>query len=439
MVCTPQVSLPILITLVCHPNNILAFVTLSKAATEVALKARTLGRVPYLSSFHLKPDQVISPQKLLTHLIMLSLKPYREKEFGVSSLRLLFALHPITSLHPVINSSVGQVWKKEIPQMLRILDDHTEKTLNQKEWEERLLQFSGQSLMAINDDDWLKQLTKAILEKINYFSDDEEKAFLYKFFGFTLRTSRNLHLVKTTLLSILNSAHEELQEREERDQVKISAISALSYMLRRIFKFKPGSFIRKEVFTFLVPLLLSIQDNNIEVVKACGGALTEWTHVLGWSSLTETFRHTTLSDHIQAVEETCKFLVDQGKYHHLGEVLYQSFGFLKRPQPFLRAAAVNFIGLTTKSINMNRIHENDVQLIRDALENVKNDPKDSIKAMVNVILTKVDEDVKFQGSHTSRLSQMSNNFLKGFGIKTPDKKKRLFKIVKRDVDIDENH
>ncbi|XP_071465405.1 maestro heat-like repeat-containing protein family member 1 [Marmota flaviventris] len=189
-----MVSLPILITLVCHPSNILAFVTLSKAATEIALKARTLGQVPYLSNFHLMPDQVVSPQKLLTYLVLLSLKPYREKEFGVSSLRLLYALHPITSLHPVINSDVGQVWKKEIPQMLRILD--------------------GRSLVAINDDDWLEKLAKTILEKINYFNDDEEKAFLYKFFGFTLRTSRNLQLVKTMLSSILNSAHEELQERE---------------------------------------------------------------------------------------------------------------------------------------------------------------------------------------------------------------------------------
>ncbi|KAM5174128.1 maestro heat-like repeat-containing protein family member 1 [Callospermophilus lateralis] len=1194
-----MVSLPILITLVCHPSNILAFVTLSKAATEIALKARTLGQVPYLSSFHLMPNQVVSPQKLLTYLVLLSLKPYREKEFGVSSLRLLYALHPITSLHPVINSDVGQVWKKEIPQMLRILDDNTEKTLNQKEWEERLLHFSGQSLVAINDDDWLEKLAKTILEKINYFNDDEEKAFLYKFFGFTLRTSRNLQLVKTMLSSILNSAHDELQEREgiavalgivslghlkitldelkeysttlmdqdtssilklmkeyqqrewglvcstiylsygkiiseskgaifhhldtilasvlqhyhncivekdnnvkvdflnalsrvtvilsnlsitlqhdipqkieiisfmvelireepvncvsssirrtamniitdfrnlkpllepentvevlqtcfksvlslpssnvirkeasspkegqanvelfretlqslrrvmealvtekatqiqvclqvlntwlnslkdsereramwcaarilgftakmnnfeveiqftwlgclvrllaircqdpvdnicflsaqavynlycilqqqkqvtrkkqglweeedknevysanvfynntyriakafaeyftqiqltnlvltamndltdseskvslaaaqlmsavmkergrdmlkieeivecilerlnsqlepstkeetlqamsslagsnthtvvpmllnkplpwdrtqlalwkafgtqrettinvlqllmgvlektytreerkemsfqpvavtcalcemlseticqeavqelyprlllsvlchlywvieqrspqkmvvytkegfpggkskpfdptgcalevvklvfkaaaydevvvyanehqcwellsspksyyigimdltsnfwfhvslpsgivkncepfilhrivshvrnllyssddhqkvmartfyvqllwhssvakiigqdfvgdlirwikepnlimkeiglrgisnlalhpgnseilqslvpllrdllnnevrvavqavktlrniiyhgqgedtkvvfcnisrqlrplindERDQVRISAISALSYMLRRIFKLKPGSFVRKEVFTFLVPLLLSIQDNNIEVVKACGGTLTEWTHVLGWSSLTETFRHTTLSDHIQVVGETCKFLVGQHKYHQLGDLLFQSFGFLKRPQPFLRAAAVNFIGLTTKSINMNCIHDDDVQLIRHALECVKNDPRDAIKVIANAILKKIDEDVKIQGSYASRLSQISSNFLRGFGIKTRKRKKHLFRTVKREIDIDENH
>lgn len=50
------------------------------------------------------------------------MKPYRGGEFGVSSLRLLYALHPITSLHPIINSSVGQLWMKKIPQMLQILD-----------------------------------------------------------------------------------------------------------------------------------------------------------------------------------------------------------------------------------------------------------------------------------------------------------------------------
>ncbi|XP_041592324.1 maestro heat-like repeat-containing protein family member 1 [Vulpes lagopus] len=171
-----MVSLPKLITLACQPSNTLSFVLLSKTATKMALRARSQGQVPYLSSFHLSPTQFISPQKLLTHLVVLSVKPYREGEFGVSSLRLLYALHPITSLHPIINSSVGQLWMKKIPQMLQILDDHTEKNLNQEEWEDRLLQFSSQSLVAIDDDSWLEQLIKVVLERINYFSDDEEKS-----------------------------------------------------------------------------------------------------------------------------------------------------------------------------------------------------------------------------------------------------------------------
>ncbi|KAB1254205.1 Maestro heat-like repeat-containing protein family member 1 [Camelus dromedarius] len=243
MVQTSRVPLPKLITLLCQPSNSLAFVPLSKTATEMALRARTLGQVPYLSGFHLQPTQFISPQKLLVHLVMFSLKPYREKEFGVSSLRLLNALHPITSLHPIINLDVGWLWAKEIPKMLQILDgeelcasagpfalprpsgrrgpkfspllDHTEKTLSQKEWQDRLLQFSSQSLLAISDDNWLEQLLRVILERINYFSDeDEEKAFLYKLFGFCLRTARNTELLKSMLSSILQTAHEELQERE---------------------------------------------------------------------------------------------------------------------------------------------------------------------------------------------------------------------------------
>ncbi|XP_047596026.1 maestro heat-like repeat-containing protein family member 1 isoform X4 [Lutra lutra] len=254
-----MVSLPKLITLACQPSNTLAFVLLSKTATNMALKARSLGQVPYLSSFHLCPTQFISPQKLLTHLVVFSLKSYSERELGISSLRLLHALHPITSLHPVINSNVGQLWMKKIPQMLRILDgllvwtmfcteqicspefcasrfprtlflvlrglgksmgfgtrdpNHTKKNLDQEEWEDRLLQFSSQSLVAINDDSWLEQLIKVVLERINYFSDGEEKAFLYKFFGFTLRTSRNMKLVKTMLSSILQSVHEDMRERE---------------------------------------------------------------------------------------------------------------------------------------------------------------------------------------------------------------------------------
>lgn len=54
---------------------------------------------------------------------------------------------------------------------------------------------------------------------------------------------------------------------QERHQVKISATSALGYMLRHIYKFKPGLSTRREIYSFLVPLLLSFQDNNPEVVK----------------------------------------------------------------------------------------------------------------------------------------------------------------------------
>ncbi|XP_069317072.1 maestro heat-like repeat-containing protein family member 1 [Eulemur rufifrons] len=209
------VSLPKLISLLCEPSNTSAFVVLSDSAREVALREQALGQHPHLSSFHQRPSEFVSPQQLLSHLVLCAVKPYRENAFGVSSLRLLHTLRPVTTLHLVVNADVDRLWSKELPQMLRMLYEHTEKSLDQDEWEERLLQFSSQSLVAINDDSWLEQLTVTTLERINNGSDEEEqKAFLYKFFAFTLRTSRSPDLVQRMLSAMLNTSHEEPQERE---------------------------------------------------------------------------------------------------------------------------------------------------------------------------------------------------------------------------------
>lgn len=54
---------------------------------------------------------------------------------------------------------------------------------------------------------------------------------------------------------------------KERDQVRISTMSALGHMLCQVNKFKPGPVLRREIYSFLVPLLLNFQDNNPEVVK----------------------------------------------------------------------------------------------------------------------------------------------------------------------------
>lgn len=38
-----------------------------------------------------------------------------------------------------------------------------------------LPQFSSQSLVAIDDDNWLEHLVRVVLEKISYFSDDDKE------------------------------------------------------------------------------------------------------------------------------------------------------------------------------------------------------------------------------------------------------------------------
>ncbi|XP_053514739.1 maestro heat-like repeat family member 5 [Artibeus jamaicensis] len=68
---------------------------------------------------------------------------------------------------------------------------------------------------------------------------------------------------------------------DEKDEVRISATSALGHILTQVRKLKPGSALRKQMNSLLVPLLLSLQDNNTDAVKACRRALTEWTKVMG--------------------------------------------------------------------------------------------------------------------------------------------------------------
>ncbi|XP_053751015.1 maestro heat-like repeat family member 5 isoform X5 [Panthera pardus] len=245
----------------------------------------------------------------------------------------------------------------------------------------------------------------------------------------------NIIMKEVGLRGISNLA---LHPGQERDLVKISATSALGHMLHRVHKFKPGAITRREIYSFLVPLLLSIQDNNTEVVKACGGALTEWTKVIGWSSLTQTFQHTTLSDHIQVLEETCKYLVGTKKIQLVGEFLSQSFDFLTSPQSFLREAAINFIGLTIKRLTMKRIHEDDVELLQNAIGSLRNDPVESIQSLVTTTLKNLDEYLNPESISASRMSQLSNNIFKVTGMKTSERKKRLFKTVKQERDDDDN-
>lgn len=91
-----------------------------KNGKGVSFTSTTLWVCPNLPSPHPKSFLCLLLASLVSQ--MLSRKPYREKEFGTSSLRLLHTLHPITSRHPVIYSNVGQLWMKAIPQMLQILD-----------------------------------------------------------------------------------------------------------------------------------------------------------------------------------------------------------------------------------------------------------------------------------------------------------------------------
>lgn len=73
-----------------------------------------------------------------------------------------------------------------------------------------------------------------------------------------------------------------------------------------------------------------------------------------------------------------------------------------------------------------------------AIGTLRNDPVESIQALVITTLKKLDEYVYLGSASTSRMSQLSNNIFKVTGMKASERKKRLFKTVKQERDDDDN-
>lgn len=71
-----------------------------------------------------------------------------------------------------------------------------------------------------------------------------------------------------------------------------------------------------------------------------------------------------------------------------------------------------------------------------ALQSVSNDPVESIQTLVNTTLKNIDYLVNTRPIRTSRISRLSTTFFKVSGMKTPKRKKRLFKIVRRETGDD---
>ncbi|XP_053423323.1 maestro heat-like repeat-containing protein family member 7 [Nycticebus coucang] len=204
---------------------------------------------------------------------------------------------------------------------------------------------------------------------------------------------------------------------DEREPVRIAAISALGYMLRRDKKYKARATMKRELCKFLLPLLLNVQQENSKVVKVCGEALSEWAKVIGWVPLTGTFQHITLSNHLQVIQDTCAYLVRRGKQQLMGDLLSQSLEILGNPQTSLKAAALTVIGCTVKHINTNNMHEEDVQVMRSALERLERDEDHQVRSLAQEVLAEVSDPA----------SQLPTSRRTIMGIKVPGRKVHLVK------------
>ncbi|XP_072110546.1 maestro heat-like repeat-containing protein family member 1 [Mobula birostris] len=153
-----------------------------------------------------------TPHALLTRLLVVSSFPYRGRGRGVPALRLLQVLAPI--IHP----QLVEVWNQQVPPLIQHLEENSEESLPQRQWEDKLLLLLSRSLEAVTlgDEAWCCQLSEEMSRHLHqYNSFPQEKGFLYKCAGVVLRQSANADLVRRQLLELLQSVrHIEVLERE---------------------------------------------------------------------------------------------------------------------------------------------------------------------------------------------------------------------------------
>lgn len=203
-----------------------------------------------------------SPYAIATRLLTVSSSPYLGGSRGAASLCLLNVLH--RDIHPLL----GQRWATTIPLLLEYLEEHTEKTLPQKEWEEKLLVFLRDSLAVVSDNTWICQLSLEMCKQLPCYNGiPQEKNFLYKCVGTTLGAASSKDVVRKLLQELLETAR--YQEEAEREGLAccfgICAISHLDDTLAQLEDFVRSDVFRKSIGIFNI--FKDRSDNDIDKVK----------------------------------------------------------------------------------------------------------------------------------------------------------------------------
>ncbi|XP_069477987.1 maestro heat-like repeat-containing protein family member 1 isoform X2 [Ambystoma mexicanum] len=239
-----------------------ALTPVCKSLTQLAMKKQEAGVETLLINYEMNVN-LPSPHALTTRLLVVSSCPYLGDGRGTAALRLLGVMQP--NIHP----AVSQIWEKEIPSLLNYLEDNTEKSLVQKEWEDKLLQFLGDSLNAVSDDSWICQLAQEMGKRLPCYNClFVEKNFLYKCIGTVLRISSNKDMVTKQLQELLATAR--YQEEAEREGLAtgfgICSVSHLDITLLKLEDFLKSDVLKK--YMGLFNIFKDRNENDLEKIKS---------------------------------------------------------------------------------------------------------------------------------------------------------------------------
>uniref|UniRef100_A0A8C4UL78 Maestro heat like repeat family member 1 n=1 Tax=Falco tinnunculus TaxID=100819 RepID=A0A8C4UL78_FALTI len=239
-----------------------ALTPLCKSLMYLAMKKQEEGESASLIRYDLNAN-LPSPYALTTRLLVVSSQPYVGDCRGTAALRLLNVLH--YSVHPALD----QLWSKKIPLLVEHIEENMEKSLSQKDWEEKLLLFLQETLVAVSDNTWICHFVTEMCRQLHgYNGFPLEKNFLYKCIGTTLGACASKDLVQKQLQELLETAryHEEAEREGLASCFGICAINHLEETLAKL-----EDFVRSDVFKKSVGLFSIFKDRSdteVEKIKS---------------------------------------------------------------------------------------------------------------------------------------------------------------------------
>ncbi|KAM9235094.1 maestro heat-like repeat-containing protein family member 1 isoform 2-T2 [Leptosomus discolor] len=239
-----------------------ALTPLCKSLMYLAVKKQEEGENSSLIRYDLNAN-LPSPYALTTRLLVVSSQPHAGDCRGTAALRLLSVLR--YSVHPALD----QLWSKRVPLLVEHIEENTEKSLSQKEWEEKLLLFLQETLAAVSDNAWVCHFVAEMCRQLSSYSGFPlEKNFLYKCIGTALGACASKDLVQKQLQELLETAryHEEAEREGLASCFGICAINHLEETLAKLEDFVRSDVFKKSVGLFSI--FKDRSDNEVEKIKS---------------------------------------------------------------------------------------------------------------------------------------------------------------------------
>ncbi|XP_030342903.1 maestro heat-like repeat-containing protein family member 1 isoform X2 [Strigops habroptila] len=239
-----------------------ALTPLCRSLMYLAMKKEEEGENASLIRYDVNAN-LPSPYALTTRLLVVSSQPHAGACRGVAALRLLHVLHG--SVHP----SLAPLWSKRVPLLVEHIEENTEQSLSQKEWEEKLLLFLQETLAAVADSAWIGHFVMEMCRQLSSYNGfPMEKNFLYKCIGTTLGACSSKDLVQKQLQELLETAryHEEAEREGLASCFGICAINHLEETLAKLEEFVRSDVFKKSVGLFSI--FKDRSDNEVEKIKS---------------------------------------------------------------------------------------------------------------------------------------------------------------------------